>query len=66
MIMDTAQLKTGIDDRLRSWERVLKLSRKPRREEFIAITKVTGLGVLVIGGIGFAIRMIVQILERLT
>lgn len=64
--MDPSQLKTGIDDKLRSWERVLKLSRKPRRDEFIAITKVTGLGVLVIGGLGFAIRMIVQILGRLT
>ncbi len=53
-------------DSIKSWDRVLKLSRKPRREEFINITKVTGLGALVVGAIGFVIRLIIQIIGSLT
>ncbi len=38
--------------------RVLKVTKKPNKEEFIAITKVTGLGMLVIGVIGFIITLL--------
>ncbi|MBT3323551.1 protein translocase SEC61 complex subunit gamma [archaeon] len=38
--------------------RVLKVTKKPNKEEFMAITKVTGLGMLVIGLIGFIITLI--------
>ncbi len=62
--METTDISTLVRDTIKSWDRVLKLSRKPRREEFIAITKVTGLGAIVVGVIGFAIRMIVQVLGR--
>lgn len=37
--------------------RVLKVTKKPTREEFIAIVKVSGLGILVIGIVGFIIQM---------
>jgi protein transport protein SEC61 subunit gamma-like protein len=63
--MEIKDLSSLIRSNLKSWDRVLKLSRKPRRQEFIAITKVTGLGAIVVGVIGFAIRMIVQIISRL-
>lgn len=46
---------------LKDWERVIRLSRKPRKDEFITISKVTGLGMIAIGAIGFMIRMIIQI-----
>lgn len=45
----------------KEWERVIKLSRKPSRSEFLMIAKITGLGMVVMGLIGFTIRMAVQI-----
>ena len=37
--------------------RVLAVTRKPTREEFLTIVKVTGLGILLIGTIGFLLQM---------
>lgn len=42
--------------------RVLRVTKKPNRDEFMSITKVTGLGIVIIGVIGFVIFMIKQIL----
>jgi len=38
--------------------RVLQVTRKPTMEEFKAITKVTALGMLVIGLLGFIITIL--------
>jgi protein transport protein SEC61 subunit gamma and related proteins len=38
--------------------RVLKVTKKPNNVEFQTITKVTGLGMLIIGFIGFLISLI--------
>lgn len=38
--------------------RVLKITKKPSSDEFKTIAKVTGLGVAVIGLIGFALHII--------
>lgn len=40
--------------------RILRLSRKPRRSEFNETAKITGLGMLAIGFIGFVIFMFSQ------
>ena len=53
-----------IRETLKDWNRVIKLSRKPKRHEFVMIGKVTGLGIIIIGIIGFMIRMIIQIFQR--
>ncbi len=50
-----------IKDTLKNWDRAIKLSRKPRRDEFITVAKITGLGMLIVGLIGFTIRMIIQV-----
>ena len=42
--------------------RVLKITRKPSKEEFKTIVKVSGLGMIVIGLIGFIITMAKQLL----
>ena len=42
--------------------RVLRITRKPSREEFKTIVKVSGLGMIIIGLIGFVITMIRQLL----
>ncbi len=50
-----------IQEKLKEWNRVIKLSKKPKRSEFIMIAKITGLGMVVIGAIGFIIRMLLQV-----
>jgi protein transport protein SEC61 subunit gamma and related proteins len=37
--------------------RVLQITKKPSMEEFKAIVKITGLGMLVIGALGFIITI---------
>lgn len=37
--------------------RVLQLSKKPSMEEFQVVAKVTGLGIIVIGAVGFAVEL---------
>jgi protein transport protein SEC61 subunit gamma-like protein len=43
--------------------RILRLTRKPRGSEFNKTAKVTGMGVIVIGIIGFVIFAIAQLLS---
>lgn len=44
--------------------RVLKVTKKPTKFEFRSIIKVSGLGILLIGLIGFLILMIKQLLFK--
>lgn len=39
--------------------RVLKMARKPTNEEFNKTSKITGLGMVLIGGLGFLIFLII-------
>ncbi len=43
--------------------RVLRITKKPGKEEFKAIVKVSGIGILIIGLIGFVIFVIGDILR---
>ncbi|MCJ7478620.1 MAG: protein translocase SEC61 complex subunit gamma [Candidatus Nanohaloarchaeota archaeon QJJ-7] len=45
------------------WNRVLKITRKPDREEFTMSAKVTGAGIIIIGAIGFLIYLGSQLIE---
>jgi len=45
--------------RLGEYLRVLKLTRKPKRDEFAIIAKVAGAGILLIGFIGFVIYILI-------
>ena len=38
--------------------RVLKVTKKPTKEEYKTIVKVSGIGILIIGLLGFLIQMI--------
>ena len=42
---------------LQECSRVLKVTKKPDATEFKTIVKVSGLGILIIGGLGFIIQM---------
>jgi protein transport protein SEC61 subunit gamma-like protein len=48
----------SINQSLKTYLRVLKLTKKPSREEFLTIAKVAGLGILAIGFIGFIIYVL--------
>ena len=43
-------------------KRVLKVSRKPDAQEYFEFAKITALGILVIGVIGFVIVLIGQLI----
>lgn len=43
-------------------KRVLKVTKKPDRQEFTTIVKVSGVGILVIGLLGFLINMFKELL----
>ncbi len=47
-----------IKSELKQYHRVLKITKKPDRDEFTMSAKVTGLGILLIGSIGFLIYLI--------
>ena len=44
--------------KLSEYVRILKLARKPTRDEFMMIAKVAGAGILLIGFIGFLIYLV--------
>jgi|GEM_PF-433730 len=43
--------------------RILKLSKKPTRSEFEDVTKITGIGIVLLGAIGLAFILIRALLE---
>ena len=62
--MEGQQEKPGIKTRLVGFilqsKRVWHVLRKPTGEEFKAIAKVSAIGVLIIGAIGFAISDVIK------
>ncbi len=48
-------------EKLKLWlieaKRVLLVTKKPNKQEFLTIVKVTGIGILIIGLIGFIITI---------
>lgn len=47
---------------LKEYERVLRVARKPTREEFLLACKVAGLGIVIVGFIGLLITLIEQVI----
>jgi len=60
------EYKPGIKQKIKNFIkesiRVLKVTKKPTKEEFKTIVKVSGLGIIIIGAIGFVIQMIKRLL----
>jgi len=55
--------KESMANFIKQCQRVLRVSRKPDREEFINVAKVTGIGIILIGVIGFIIIIISQLIQ---
>ena len=49
---------------IRAHLRILKLTKKPSREEFLTIAKVAGIGILAVGAIGFVIYVLLTMLPQ--
>lgn len=47
-----------IKSKLKEYHRVLKVTKKPDREEFLMSAKITGLGILAVGLIGFVFYVV--------
>lgn len=54
--------KESIGSFIKQCERVLKISRKPDNDEYKTVAKVTGIGVIAIGVVGFIITIVSQLL----
>jgi len=48
----------SIPSKLREYKRILKIARKPNKQEFMKIAKITGLGAAIVGLSGFLIQSI--------
>jgi protein transport protein SEC61 subunit gamma-like protein len=60
--VDDKELPGNVPLRLGEYIRVLKLTRKPTRDEFTVIAKVAGAGILLVGFIGFIIYILITVL----
>lgn len=58
------EMPAAIDNAIKETRRILRLTRKPRASEFNETAKITGLGIILIGLLGFAIFVIAQILTQ--
>ena len=58
--MDISSIKFKIKNFFSECKRVWIVTRKPTNEEFKTITKVTGIGIIIICVIGFLINVIWQ------
>ena len=57
----TPSWKDKIKSKLTEYVRVLRITKKPSKEEYRTIVKVSGLGILAIGLLGFIIQIIKQV-----
>jgi protein transport protein SEC61 subunit gamma-like protein len=56
-------IQKKVEERLRKfgkgkYGRVLKMARKPDQDEFLKVVQVTGIGMILIGALGFGIYLI--------
>ncbi|OVE75075.1 protein translocase SEC61 complex subunit gamma [archaeon D22] len=51
----------GLKEFIQESKRVLRVTKKPTKEEYKTIVKVSGLGILAIGFIGFLITFVKQV-----
>ncbi|WP_457556035.1 protein translocase SEC61 complex subunit gamma [Candidatus Pyrohabitans sp.] len=59
----TQKLRFG--ERVKEWQRVIKLSRKPRKNEYLSVAKVTGAGMILVGTLAFILRLIIHVASSL-
>jgi protein transport protein SEC61 subunit gamma-like protein len=58
-------IQDGIEERVKrvgkgKYGRVIKMARKPTDEEYTKTVTIVGIGIILIGGLGFAIYLIMK------
>lgn len=48
---------------LQNCRRTLQVAKKPDKSEYLQVAKITGLGILLVGAVGFAIMFISSIIQ---
>jgi len=48
---------------LQNCRRMLQVARKPGKEEYLQVAKVTGVGILIVGFVGFVIMIISYLVQ---
>lgn len=61
-MFEDKELPGNVPLKLSEYTRVLKLTKKPTKEEFNLIAKVAGAGILLIGFIGFIIYLLITVM----
>ncbi len=64
MDFNPKKLKNKARNKLNEYIRVLKISRKPDREEFEMSAKITGAGIILVGVIGFLFYLMSNLLPQ--
>jgi protein transport protein SEC61 subunit gamma-like protein len=52
------KLKEGLDEFASSTQRILIVSKKPDTPQYINMIRVTALGLVVLGALGFAVELV--------
>jgi protein transport protein SEC61 subunit gamma and related proteins len=53
---------SGAKDFWNECKRVMRITKRPNKEEYLTIVKVSGLGILIIGFIGFIFHILNQLI----
>ncbi|HEC87820.1 MAG TPA: protein translocase SEC61 complex subunit gamma [Thermoplasmata archaeon] len=57
-------IKGKLSEFFKSSRRVWRLSKKPDRTEYTQTSKITGLGIVLIGALGFLVMLIAELILR--
>ena len=55
--------KESILNFIKQCKRVLHVAKKPDKEEYTNVAKITGLGIIIIGVIGFVVKIIMNLIS---
>ena len=63
IVKDSWSIQQKVEERIKrmgkgKYGRVLKMARKPDKEEFTKVVQITGIGIILIGALGFLIYLI--------
>ncbi len=61
---DLKRRKNQLRNKLNEYKRVLKIAKKPDREEFEMSAKITGAGIIIIGIIGFLFYLLANLIPQ--
>lgn len=63
MALKLKEIPAKIDSAIKETRRILRLTRKPTHSEYNETAKITGLGVILIGALGFVLFTFFQLLR---